>query len=56
MGLQIQIHIESTYHSGVLFRPSIISYNSQCIHIPLLSVQQTCHCDTALQHQTQQRI
>lgn len=43
---------KKTYHSGVLLRSPIISHNSQGVRIPLLSVQQASHCDTALRHDT----
>lgn len=40
------------YHSGVLFGSSVISDNSQGVHIAFLSVQQAGHCDTALKQHT----
>lgn len=56
IGLEDKIHNEATYHGGVLFRPPIISYNSQGVHVPFLSVQQTCHCYSPLKHQIQERM
>lgn len=44
--------MKEAYHCGVSFRPSVISYNSQGVHISLLPVQQACHSDTSLKDQT----
>lgn len=44
--------INGAYHSGVFFRSSIISNNSQSVQVPLLSVQQACHCDPSLKDHT----
>lgn len=37
-----------SHHSGVLFRPSTISYNCQSVQVSLLSVQKARDCDATL--------